>query len=72
MRTLMVWGCTSGAGKSLVATALVRLAARRGIAVAPSEAQRASNHARIVRRAAPTEAACGPALLDALFSGVRR
>jgi adenosylcobyric acid synthase len=47
-RALMVWGASSNAGKSLVATALCRWAVRRGIDVAPFKAQNMSNHARVV------------------------
>ncbi|GAB4472179.1 MAG: cobyric acid synthase [Burkholderiaceae bacterium] len=47
-RAVIVWGATSGAGKSFVAAALARLAARRGIGVAPFKAQNMSNNARAI------------------------
>ena len=47
-RAVAVLGCTSGAGKSWLATALCRWYARRGLVVKPFKAQNMSNHARVV------------------------
>jgi adenosylcobyric acid synthase len=48
MRALMVQGCSSWAGKSLVTTALARSFRRRGLRVAPFKALNMSNNARVV------------------------
>ncbi|MGB5443965.1 MAG: cobyric acid synthase [Psychromonas sp.] len=46
-RPIMILGCTSDAGKSLIVTAICRLLANRGVRVAPFKAQNMSNNAAI-------------------------
>ncbi|WP_336922938.1 cobyric acid synthase [Aquipuribacter sp. SD81] len=57
-RAVMVLGCTSWAGKSLVATALCRWYVRQGLRVVPFKGQNMSNNARVVA-AAPGSADAG-------------
>ena len=46
-KALMVWGCTSDAGKLFLATALCRWFSDRGFKVAQFKAQNMSNNARV-------------------------
>jgi adenosylcobyric acid synthase len=48
MTALMVQGCSSWAGKSLLTSALARSFARRGVRVAPFKALNMANNARVV------------------------
>ncbi len=47
MKPIMIMGCTSGAGKSFLVTALCRHVANRGRMVAPFKAQNLSNNAAV-------------------------
>ena len=70
-RAIMVLGCTSGAGKSWLATALCRLYARQGYRVAPFKAQNMSNHARVVAFGEGGEGEIGSAqYFQALAAGI--
>jgi len=46
-KAIMVWGCTSDAGKSFLATALCRWFSDQGLRTAPFKAQNMSNNARV-------------------------
>jgi adenosylcobyric acid synthase len=46
-KALMVWGCTSDAGKSFLTAALCRWFSNQGLRVAPFKAQNMSNNARV-------------------------
>lgn len=47
-RALAVWGTSSGAGKSLITTALARWYQRQGLEVMPFKAQNMSNHVAMI------------------------
>lgn len=49
-KPIMILGCTSDAGKSLIVTAICRLLANRGVKVAPFKAQNMSNNAAITEQ----------------------
>lgn len=67
----MVLGCTSGAGKSWLTTALCRRYARQGYRVAPFKAQNMSNHARVVAVDRGSDGEIGSAqYFQALAAGV--
>jgi adenosylcobyric acid synthase len=69
-RAIMVLGCTSGAGKSWLATALCRYYARKGHRVAPFKAQNMSNHSRVVTLADGSDGEIGSAqYFQALAAG---
>ncbi|HET9644500.1 MAG TPA: cobyric acid synthase CobQ, partial [Burkholderiaceae bacterium] len=57
----MVLGTSSGAGKSLIATALCRWYADQGLRVAPFKAQNMSNNARVVALAEGRQGEIGSA-----------
>jgi adenosylcobyric acid synthase len=46
-RTLMIWGTSSDAGKSLITTGICRILSNQGLKVAPYKAQNMSNNARV-------------------------
>ena len=48
-RTLMIWGTSSDAGKSLVTTGICRILSNQGLKVAPYKAQNMSNNARVAQ-----------------------
>ncbi|MBP6901142.1 MAG: cobyric acid synthase [Burkholderiaceae bacterium] len=71
-RAVAVLGCTSGAGKSWLTTALCRWYARRGLDVRPFKAQNMSNHARVVADLQGRPGEIGSAQwFQALAAGVR-
>ncbi|WP_413699309.1 cobyric acid synthase [Psychromonas sp. KJ10-10] len=75
-KPIMILGCTSDAGKSLVVTAICRLLANRGLKVAPFKAQNMSNNAAItcdgleMGRAQYLQAVAAKVLPDALMNPV--